>query len=77
MVFQKGQIGYNKGRKFSEETKRKISESRKKLYKEGILVGYSGKDNPMYGKVPWNKGIPRNVEERKKMSDTKLKRYSF
>ena len=35
--------------RFTEETKRKISESRK-------------------GKVPWNKGIPRTEEEKRKMS---------
>lgn len=61
----------------SEEHKKRVSETRKRLYKEGKLIGYSGEDNPMYGKVPWNKGIPRNEEERKKMSETKLKRYSF
>jgi len=48
----------------SEESRRKMSASHK-----GKQLG---KDNPMFGKhpTPWNRGIPRTEEEKKKMSES-------
>jgi len=49
----------------SEESRRKMSASHK-----GKQLG---KDNPMFGKhpTPWNRGIPRTEEEKKKMSENR------
>lgn len=44
------------GKKLSEETKRKISKANK------------GENSYMYGKTPWNKGIPRSDECKEKIS---------
>lgn len=58
-VWNKGktglQVSCNKGKKFSESTKTKISESRKEGIKNGSILKPSGKANGMYGKEPWNK----------------------
>jgi hypothetical protein len=56
------QVSHNKGKKLSIETKQKISETRKERYKKGVMPDISGKRNPMYGKIPWNKknGLLRN-----------------
>lgn len=35
--FKKGHTPWNKGKSFTEDTKRKMSETRKKLFKDGIL----------------------------------------
>jgi len=53
MVFKKGHKEYWKGKKFSKETRKKMSESYKKAFKEGRKkpVRLIGKDNPMYGKT--------------------------
>jgi len=50
-----------KGKKLSEDHKRKISESEKgrifsEDHKRKISISNKGKNNPMYGKIPWNKG---------------------
>ncbi len=52
MVFKKGEQGYWKGKKTTDESKRKKSETMKRLYKEGKIKknDFSGKKNPMYGK---------------------------
>ena len=50
-----------KGRPLSEETKRKISESHK------------GKNNPMYGKLAWNKGKPGPMKGKKLSEEHKRK----
>lgn len=59
--------GYNKthggqsvGCLHSEDTRKKISDSK------------TGEKNPMFGKIPWNKGIPRDDATRRKISE-KLK----
>lgn len=49
---------YFKGKHHTEETKKKQSEAHK------------GEKNPMYGKHPWNKGIPQSEEHRKKNSES-------
>lgn len=51
----------NKGKKHSEETKRKMSEALKgrtlsEEHRKHLSEGKKGKNNPMYGKTPWNKG---------------------
>jgi hypothetical protein len=58
------------GRKHSEETKMKLSESRKGR------GGRKGKDNPMYGKTPWNKGKRHTEESKRKMSEAVKKRHA-
>lgn len=50
------------GRHHTEETKRKISEKAKKRC--------SGKGNPMFGRVGWNKGMKTPDEIRKKISES-------
>ena len=47
--FKKGQIAWNKGKKgiYSKKTKDKMSQTKKKLYKEGKII-------------IWNKGIPQS-----------------
>jgi hypothetical protein len=59
-VWNKGkkglQVSANKGKKFSKETKDKISQSRIKGIKDGtIKFDNKGKKHPLYGKTPWNK----------------------
>lgn len=49
-----------KGRKFSIEWKRKISEKAKVRSKESR----SGINNGMYGKIPWNKGLTSKTDKR-------------
>jgi len=57
----KGQVPWIKGKHHSKETRRKISAATK------------GEKNPMFGKhpIPWNRGIPRTEEEKKKMSENR------
>lgn len=53
-----------KGNKHSDETKQKMSEKKK------------GKNNPNYGKDPWNKGLKTNIkpwEGKKRSGETKKK----
>lgn len=67
-----------KGKKHTEETKKKISEALKgnllgrKQSKEHIeKKSRSGKENGMYGKSPWNKGktgIPKSLSSKEKIS---------
>lgn len=66
--FQKGHErfgGRRKGIPCSDDTKEKI-----RLGNIG-KIGLSGENNPMFGKTPWNKGIPRDQETKKRISDTK------
>ena len=46
-----------KGGKITDETRKKLS------------IATSGKNNPMYGKRPWNKGIPMTEEQKKALHD--------
>jgi group I intron endonuclease len=76
---KKGTAPWNKGKEFSEESKEKMSkshlgklkskETKKKMSdfqkgrikseaeKENISKSKKGKNNPMYGKIPWNRGL--------------------
>lgn len=58
-VWNKGgkglQIAWNKGKKHSQLTKTKLSETRIKKIKDGSILRPVGKNNGMYGKEPWNK----------------------
>jgi hypothetical protein len=52
-------------KKFSEETKKQLSSQRKKRiksekHKQNIAKSKMGINNPMYGKIPWNKGLKKN-----------------
>ena len=58
----KGKTPWNKGKKFSEEAKRKMSIAKK------------GKNR---GKTPWNKGIPCSTEAKQKMSNAIKGRHLF
>lgn len=72
---RKPKCSVNMHKSKSLEHRRNLSESRKKLYREG-KINTSGKNNGMFGKIPWNKGIPRTIEEKRKISETKAKKYS-
>lgn len=68
-----GKTGPNKGlnKENSERIKiaaEKLSETRKNLYKAGILPSLSGENNPMFGKEPWNKELD--------ISDERIKNYA-
>lgn len=54
--------------KHSEISKIKMSNIRKKLFKDGILTGKNGVDNPMYGRI-------FTEEERKIMSNKRRQEY--
>ena len=58
------------GKHHTEESKIKISESNKG--KKGLR----GESNPMYGKTPWNKGIPMTEERKKKQSEVMKRKMS-
>jgi hypothetical protein len=77
---RKGQGNHFYGRKHSEESKHKMRENRKgkgtnkrslETCKK-ISLATSGKNNPMYGKTPWNKGKigaqPKSLESKMKVS---------
>jgi len=53
---------YWKGKKLSEEHKRKLS-----LAKKGKPTGRTGIKSPVYGKPSWNKGIPMTEERKEKL----------
>lgn len=72
----------NVGRKASNDTKEKLSNSLKKHFKDnpnsncGFQKGhktFSKKGRFRKGQIPWNKGIPFSKEVRKKMGRKKLK----
>ena len=50
---------FNKGKKRSDEAKKKMSEAKK------------GEKNPSYGKPAWNKGKPLSAEHKKKIGELK------
>ena len=66
--------GYNlrdggDGKMFSEETRRKIGESRKgKHHSEESKIKMSESHK---GKIAWNKGVPMSEEQKKKLSEAK------
>lgn len=42
----------------------KISETRKEMFKKGLLPILSGDTNPMYNLKAWNSGLNKNIDER-------------
>lgn len=69
-------INANKGKKHTEETKRKMSIARKgkpksEEHRRNMSIVRIGEKNPMYGKSSWNKGKktgPRSEESKNKQS---------
>ena len=62
------------GKKFSKEHKRRISES---SIGKKMSDSRTGANNPMYGKIPWNKGKKHPKKTIKKMSEARIgKRHS-
>lgn len=58
-TFMAGQVPWNKGKRASEESRRKMSEAHM-----GLISGNKGKR----GNVPWNKGESHSIETLAKMS---------
>ena len=69
-AFKKHLSDYWKGKVSSEETIKKILESRKRNKEEQI------KNGTYVPRIPWNKGIPMSEEQKKKISETKNKQKS-
>jgi very-short-patch-repair endonuclease len=46
--------------KMMKEKSIKLSQTRKKMYEEGLLPDISGNKNPMFGKETWNKGLNKD-----------------
>lgn len=76
----KGQVPWNKGIPRTEEEKMKMRMSHKEWHKNNVVwnKGKTGifsqealqsMSEKRKGVVPWNKGIPRTAEEKKKMSE--------
>jgi len=60
-------VGFPKGNKNPN-----LSKVRKEMFQDGLL-DHSGKNNSMYGKTPWNKGLTKATDERiKKMSENMI-----
>jgi DNA-binding CsgD family transcriptional regulator len=73
-IAQTGRVGNNTGKKFSEETKRKMSESAKKrgVSPQARLAAISA----CKGRIPWNKGKSIPEETKEKIRQGMLKRFS-
>lgn len=74
-----GKIGPNKGLKKENcqrirEASKKLSSTRKKMYKVGLL-DTSGEKNGMYGKEPWSKGKTKYDDDRLYYSGVKISKY--
>ena len=72
-ISQKGKPGVNKGKKFSEETKQKMSESAKKRgvspqARDALIASRKGKP-------PSNKGKPMSQEQKEKCREAALRRW--
>lgn len=71
---RKKQSDFMKGNNFNSfKTRESITLSRKKasqtIKQTGVLAGIN---NPMYGKIPWNKGKPMSEQQKLKISQTRL-----
>lgn len=62
MPFKKGQVGYNKGKHLSEETRHKLSLAQKRTYENG--------------RIPWFKGKHLSEEHKRNMSIAQKKRFA-
>jgi hypothetical protein len=70
MVFTKGCKPWNKGKKMSKKTKKRLSESCKKTYKEGRVHGMKGKNHTQETKKRISKsksGVKCKEETKEKM----------
>lgn len=72
-----GKKGPNKGltKENSERIKssaKKISKTRKEMYKNGKLIKPKGEKNPMYGVKAWNKGKTKYTDERIRKASIKM-----
>ena len=76
----KGRISPRKGVKVSEEVKKKMSESKKRLFasNEDLRKRMSIAQKKKYaeGATPWNKGKPASEESKKRMSIAQKKKYA-
>src|SRR3989344_271531 len=82
----RNRILWNKGKYYSEDLKRKLSEAQKKVWsdpkhKKKMSEAHKGKPSPMkgkkIGKPAWNRGISPSPEIRKKMSKAKKGKPSW
>ena len=64
----KGKPSWNKGKKMSEEQKRKLSDATKKAMSDPILRKYLS--DIKKGKPSWNKGKKLSEEQKQKLSDS-------
>lgn len=51
----------------SKETREKISRA--------FIGRFAGEKNPMFGKIPWNKGLPRSEETKRKISESRAGKF--
>lgn len=57
--------------KMIENKSIKLSNTRKKLYADGLLPNLSGENNPMFGKLPWNIGLTKESNDSLKIAGEK------
>lgn len=81
MTFKKGQIPWNKDKKHSEKTCKKMREARLRFFQNGGISWMSGKKGRqpwmnttglagVNGNPPWNKGGKHTAEAKRKMSQS-------
>lgn len=75
-----GKIGWRKGltKENSEKSRmmgKKTSQTRKIMFKKGLLPDISGKNNPMYGKTAWNKGLTKETSNIIQKISKKLSKF--
>ena len=76
--FKKGSIPHNKGKKATEETKKKISKAMNRPeVKKKRSEDMKGAKNPMFGKPAHNRGKSPSLETRKKISESSKKVVRF
>lgn len=63
--------------KFSGRNSPNFDVKRSRETREKMSSAKLGVKNPMYGKLPWNKGIPWSIETTKKISNTKKRLYKI
>lgn len=55
-----------------KKASKKISKTRKKMYKLGQIPSLKGEGNPMFGKKSWNHGLTKHTDDRIKKASKKL-----